>query len=82
MNIEVATLMNHGCVATPRIEIDGLTPMVAELQISVCRTVCIFDFRENDHKKHRTIRRAACPTKEILRFDDTVSEEDGAITAT
>ena len=32
MNIEVTTLMNNGCVATPRIGIDGLSPMVAELQ--------------------------------------------------
>ena len=39
MNIEVATLMNHGCVATPRIGIDGLSPMIGEMPISVCRSV-------------------------------------------
>ena len=31
MNIEAATLMNHWCVAMPRIGFDGLIPMITDL---------------------------------------------------
>ena len=57
-------------MATPRIEINGLKPILFALQITVYRAVGIVDFRGNHRQKYRTICRASCPQLAVREAAD------------